>query len=546
MLSRRKFIGLATMGGLTMALSPVLSACSQTNTGGSGSPSTNSTDTTGSQVIICMTPGNEPSAGFDPFFGWGCGEHSHEPLIQSTLITTTIDMGFKNDLATAYDVSPDGMSWTFSIREDVKFTDGQALTAADVAYTINGIKDFDGSEIDLSMIDKVLAKDNKTVEIVMKRPHNALLYSLAVIGIVPEHAHDAGYGSHPIGSGRYLLEQWDHGQQVIFRANPDYYGEAPLMQRVSVVFLEEAAALAAVKAGQVDIANTSAVYSDQSIDGYDILACKSVDSRGISLPTKPPGNTNQQGDTVYPVGNSVTCDLAIRRALNHLVDRDSLVKNVLNGYGTVAFSVSDGMPWSSPDMRVAYSEEEATRILADGGWTAGSDGILEKNGIRASFELCHPANDSVRQSLANELANQARQVGIDIQIRGLSWDDIYPRMYADPILWGWGSNSPMELYNLYYSKSSSNFASYENKVIDGYLDAALATPTVAESFPLWQKAQWDGTVGVAPQGEATWVWLANIDHLYFKRYDLVVAKQKLHPHGHGWSLANNVDQWTWK
>jgi peptide/nickel transport system substrate-binding protein len=516
-----------------------------------------------------MGTGNEPAAGFDPFFGWAASEHSHEPLIQSTLITTTVDMGFANDLATGYEVSDDGLLWTFTIRDDVKFTDGEPLSAADVAYTLNGIKASEGSEADLSMIREVTAPSATTVEIHMERPYNALLYTLAVVGIVPEHAHGGDYGEKPIGSGRYVLEQWDRGQQVIFAVNPDYYGVPPKMQRVVVVFMEEDAALAAVRSGAVDVAATSAVYSGQAIDGYEILACKSVDSRGISLPTPFPGNTTGEGVEQYPVGNAVTSDIAIRRALNYAVDRDLLVQNVLNGYGTVAFGVSDGMPWSSPDMQVATSTNEALRILEDGGWTTGSgdagdagdvngsDGatgadsatgsaIVEKDGFKASLKLIYPANDSVRQSLANEFANQIRAVGIEVTPVGLGWDEIYPRAYTDPVLWGWGSNSPAELFSLYHSKGSGNFPLYQNATIDGYLEDALATPTIEESFALWQKAQWDGTVGVAPQGAATWVWLANIDHLYFKRSNLVVAAQKLHPHGHGWAVANNVDQWTWK
>jgi peptide/nickel transport system substrate-binding protein len=228
------------------------------------------------------------------------------------------------------------------------------------------------------------------------------------------------------------------------------------------------------------------------------------------------------------------------------VDRDLLLQNVLNGYGSVAYSVSDGMPWSSPDMRVATSVAEAQRVLAEGGWVAGADGIVAKDGLRASIELCYPSNDSLRQSLANEFANQVRAAGVEITLTGLGWDDLYPRAYTNPILWGWGSNSPSELHSLYYSSGSGNFSLYSNATIDGYLDAALATPTIEDSFALWQKAQWDGSVGVAPQGAATWVWFANIDHLYFKRDDLVVAAQKLHPHGHGWAVANNVDQWSWR
>jgi peptide/nickel transport system substrate-binding protein len=542
---------------LGVAAVSALSACASSGDGGNGAEGggSNGTNNGGgndpgsSQVIIAMGTGNEPEAGFDPFFNWGAGEHSHEPLIQSTLVVTTVDMGFQNDLATGYEVSDDGLLWTFAIRDGVKFTDGEPLTAADVAYTINGVKASEGSETDLSMVREAVATDDATVEVRLERPYNALLYTLANVGIVPEHAHGTDYGQRPIGSGRYLLEQWDKGQQVIFAANPDYYGEAPKMQRVIVVFMEEDAALAAARSGQVDVAATSAVYSTQEIASYDILACKSVDSRGISLPTLPAGSATGEageGEAQSPAGNAVTSDIAIRRALNYAVDRDLMVQNVLNGYGTVAFSVSDGMPWSSPDMKLVTSVDEAAKILADAGWTPGADGIVEKDGLRASFELCYPANDSVRQSLANEFANQVRAAGIEVTAVGLGWDELYPRAYTDPILWGWGSNSPAELYSLYHSEGGSNFPCFEDATIDAYLEEALATPTIEESFPLWQKAQWDGTVGEAPQGAATWVWFANIDHLYFKREGLVVAQQKLHPHGHGWAVVNNVDQWFWQ
>ena len=62
---------------------------------------------------------------------------------------------------------------------------------------------------------------------------------------------------------------------------------------------------------------------------------------------------------------------------------------------------------------------------------------------------------------------------------------------------------------------------------------------------LWKKAQWDGETGITQEGDIPWIWLANIDHLYWSRENLNVAEQKLHPHGHGWSVVNNVDQWTW-
>ena len=236
------------------------------------------------EVTIAMSTSNEPAAGFDPCIDWGCGEHVHEPLIQSTLVVTNRDMEFENDLATSYECSADNLVWTFEIRDDVHFSDGEPLTAADVAFTINTIRQSPQAQADLTMVTDAVAVSDTVVEIHLSKPWNALLYTLAVMGIVPEHAYGEDYGANPIGSGRYLLKQWDKGQQAIFEANPSYYGEAPSIERFCVMFMEEDAALAAAKGGKVDMAYTSATFADQQVDGYELASYASVDSRGINLP----------------------------------------------------------------------------------------------------------------------------------------------------------------------------------------------------------------------------------------------------------------------
>lgn len=547
--TRREFAKFMGVGMGTLSLGGVLSACADGGrVGGAADADAHSADGL-SQVIVSMPPSSEPASGFDPLVSWGCGEHVHEPLIQSTLVTTDVNLEFVNDLATSYECSSDGMEWTFCIRDDAVFSDGVALTARDVAFTINGIKDSPAAEADLSTVKEAVATDDVTVVISMERPNNALLYTLAVVGIVPEHAYGEQYGASPIGSGRYLLEQWDPGQQVILRANPTYYGTAPSMERVVVVFMEEDASLAAAMAGKVDVAYTSAVLAESEPAGYDLLVCDSVDSRGISLPCVSTGSPAKvlEGDMAYEVGNDVTCDLAVRQAINCAVDREGMIGNVLGGYGSVAWSVGDGMPWSSSDMKVDYDVDRARALLADAGWLAGEDGVLAKNGVRASFDLYYAAGDSVRQAFALDFANQMSGVGIEVNVKGASWDDIYPHQFSSPVLWGWGSNSPVELYQLTHSQGWGNYASYENAQVDANLDAALAQPAIEDSYAYYRKAQWDAETneGVAPRGAATWVWLANVDHLYFRRNGLRVADQKPHPHGHGWSLVNNVDAWSW-
>ena len=494
-------------------------------------------------VIVAMGPTSEPEAGFDPAFGWGAGEHVHEPLIQSTLTVTNPDLTIGYDLATDTSVSEDGLTWTVTIRGDVKFTDGEPLTAGDVAFTYNTVKET-SSVNDFTMLDRAEALDDTTVVFHMTRPFSIWPYTMAAVGILPEHAYDSRtYGTNPIGSGRYMLKQWDQGQQVILEANPDYYGEAPKMKQVTILFMEEDAAFLAAQAGQVDVAYTSATYSDQSIEGYELAAYETVDNRGFNLPAVPEG-TDEEG---RQTGNGFTSDVRVRRAINLGIDRQEMIDHVLNGYGSPAYSVCDQLPWYSEASEVAYDPKEAGKLLDEAGWRMGADGVREKDGVKASLNLLFSAGDSVRQALVEDFADQMEELGIACTTEGVGWDTAYDRALADPLLWGWGAHTPMELYNIYHTEEksgSARYSPYGNEAVDAYMDQALASGDLEESYALWQKAQWDGTTGVTQEGDIPWVWLVNIDHLYWVRDGLRVAEQKIHPHGHGWSVVNNVDQWS--
>ncbi len=487
-----------------------------------------SSNTQQDSVIVAMGPTSEPESGFDPAFGWGAGEHVHEPLIQSTLTVTKPDLTIGYDLATDCFVSEDGLTWTVTIRDDVVFTDGEQLTASDVAFTYNTVK-ATSSVNDFTMLDHAEAINDTTVLFHMSTPFSIWPYTMAIVGIVPEHAYDSStYGQSPIGSGRYLLKQWDRGQQIILEAYTDYYGEAPKMKRVSILFMEEDAAFL-----QVDLSYTSATYSDQNPAGYQLLPCDSVDNRGFNLPV---------------TGNAVTSDLAVRRAINIGIDRQEMIDHVLNGYGTPAYSVCDQMPWYNPDSQVEYDPEEAVRLLEEAGWVTGDDGVREKNGVRAELTLLYSSEDSVRQALCADTAEQLGKLGISCTIEGVGWDTAYDRALSEPLIWGWGAHTPMELYNIYHmieDTGSAQYSPYSNPTVDSYMDQALKSANLEESYQLWQKAQWDGVTGVTQEGDIPWVWLVNVSHLYWVREGLQVAEQKIHPHGHGWSIVNNVDQWNW-
>ena len=525
--------------GMVLLLTGLLTGCDKSSAE-AGAAADGAKKRAADEVIVTMPTTSEPESGFDPAYGWGAGEHVHEPLIQSTLTTTTKDLKIEKDLATDYQASPDGLTWTVTIRDDVAFTDGEPLTAEDVAFTYNHCKE-KSTVNDFTMLDKAVAVDDKTVEFHMTRAFSIWPYTMAVVGIIPEHAYDENYGQNPVGSGRYIMKQWDKGQQVIFEANPDYYGEKPKIKKVTVLFMEEDAALAAAMAGKVDVAHTAASYSDQQIEGYSLLAVQTVDNRGFNLPSIEP---QEKDDITY--GNAFTADVNVRRAINIGIDREEMIENVLNGYGTQAYSVCDKMPWYNSQCEVDYDQEEARRLLTEAGWVEGKDGIREKDGKRAVFTLMFSTGDSVRQALAEDAANQLKEIGIEVKTEGVGWDVAYDRAQSEPLMWGWGAHTPMELYNIYHSLEGrgigqAEYSPYSNGQVDQYMEQALSTGSLEDSYELWKKAQWDGTTGITQEGDIPWIWLCNIDHLYFVRDGLRVAEQKIHPHGHGWSIVNNVD-----
>lgn len=495
------------------------------------------------EVIISIS--SEPDS-LDPCMGWG---HGTTPLVQSTLVEYKQDMSFRNDLATEYHLSEDGLVWTFKIRDDVKFTDGEALTASDVVFTFNTAKS-SHSSLDLTFMDKVEAPDDVTVIFTLKKPTSTFLNTVATVGIVPEHAYDEDYGIHPIGSGPFKFVQWNKQEQLILEANEDYYGTVPAMKKVIIVFQDEDAAFAAVKAGQVDIGLTAATLATNEIEGYKVEAITTVDNRGLTLPVSPAeGKMTESG---YPYGNDVTCHIEIRQALAYGIDREMIADAALNGFATPCYSENDGFPWNNPEVKIETDADYAKQLLADAGWAdTDGDGIVEMDGLKAEFTCLYPSGDSVRQAIAMATAEQAKTLGILMNVEGTSWDDISKRMFSEAVCMGWGSSNPYTTYCLFHTDNMLkddyyNPEGYSNPVVDGYLNGAMEALTVEEANKNWQLSQWDGTTGTAMKGDCPWVWLVNIQHLYYAREGLNIGEQQLHAHGSSMPLLQNLKDWTWE
>ena len=291
---------------------------------------------------------------------------------------------------------------------------------------------------------------------------------------------------------------------------------------------------------------TAPNYTLKQVNGYKITSFASVDVRGINLPCIPSGGKttpDASGETL-PAGNDTTSNKAIRQALSFAIDREALVKDVLYGYGSAAYSESHGEPWENPAMKeVSYDPKKSKSIMEADGWKLNADGIYEKNGKKAEFDLLYMSSNSARTGLAMAVAEKAKAVGIKINPKGSSWDEISKLYYETPHVFGAGMHSPTGIISHYYTEK--NGASYSNPAVDKHIDDALAAPSVEASYPLWSKAQWDGTVGVTPTADSPWVWLVEIDHIYFVKDGLNVIDKKIHPHGYGWTITNNADQWYW-
>ncbi|WP_019636412.1 ABC transporter substrate-binding protein [Paenibacillus fonticola] len=493
---------------------------------------------------LVLAFGSEPETGFDPTTGWG---RYGSPLFQSTLLKRDDKLNIRNDLATNYEVSPDGNVWTVKVRDDVKFSDGQPLTAADVVFTFETAAG-NGSVVDLNRVRKVEALDDYTVRFTLQEPQSTFVNTLIGTGIIPKHAYGKDYAEHPIGSGPYQLVQWDKGQQLIVQANPQYYDRQPYFKKITFLFLSEDASFAAAQAGIVDLAYIPAAFSHQKVTGMRIESLKTVDNRGIVFPYVKSGGVTKDG---LPIGNDVTADPAIRHAINIAVDRHALVDGVLEGHGTPAYTSVDGLPWWNPETVIEDGNlEGAKRLLDEAGWIdTDGDGVREKGALKAEFTLYYLASDSIRQSLAISVADMMKPLGLNVKLAGGSWDIISKSMYSNPVIMGWGSHDPHEMYNLYSSETAGidyyNTGYYSNKTVDGYLEQALHAKTEEEAIEFWKKAQWDETTGLSVKGDAAWAWLVNINHLYLVKDGLDIGDQRIHVHGHGWPATDNIVDWKW-
>ncbi|MFW5642192.1 MAG: ABC transporter substrate-binding protein, partial [Roseicyclus sp.] len=356
------------------------------------------------------------------------------------------------------------------------------------------------------------------------------------------------YGKAPLGSGPFRFVDWQQGQQLVVAPNPHWHGGELAFERLTFLFTDADTSFAAAMTGDANVVAVPPALARRQVAGMRMAAFRTVDNRGMMFPVVPDdGRTTEAG---HPIGNDVTADPAIRRAINLALDREALVALALDGFGAPAQGPVDGLPWDNPDAAVRSPDRAAaTNVLDEAGWLRGDDGLRRKDGLEARFRLVYPATDSTRQALALGVADQLRPLGIEVVPTGRSWDEIRTLAHSNAVLFGWGAHDPLEIYNLYHSSRSGsgffNAGFYANPTVDARFEAAQTATSLEASLPHWQAAQWDGETGFGAKGDAAWAWLVNLDHVYFVDECLDLGRPQIHPHGHGFPITHAIETWRW-
>ncbi|MFI6878948.1 ABC transporter substrate-binding protein [Streptomyces sp. NPDC050400] len=519
----------AIAGAAVTALAVTAAACAAPDDGAQGG------DADSSAVVgIAYEPDS-----LSPLLGYGKDGNSK---IFDGLLTHDADMKLRPALAAALPkVTDDGRTYTYRLREGVKFSDGKPFTSKDVVFTYETILDEktnNASRTELDAVRDVEAKGDDTVVFHLKYPY-APFAERTVLPIAPEHVagrqdvNNGEFTTKPIGTGPYELVKWSKGEQLVFKANPGYWGGAPKIKNFTMAIVKDDDVRATrLRSGDLDGAilppNLAKTFKGDA--AKKTYTAKTFDYRVVTLPT----------------GNKVAGDTAIRRALDIGVDRRTMVDRILEGAGKAAYGpVPTDSPWFTKGTERTHDVEKAKKLLDRAGWKTGDGGVREKDGVRAAFPLWYLTGDKLRQDHALAYASDAKKLGIDIKVESGTWEVIEPRMPKDAVLAGGGAPADPDFDQYTLLKSAlagdgfNNMAWYENATVDAALEDARRSGDRAE-----RQAAYD-TIQRELVKDPGYTFLTHIDHLYVvdERFGDLTTQTEPHDHGLASGPWWNVEDW---
>ncbi|WP_433722364.1 ABC transporter substrate-binding protein [Nocardia sp. CA-129566] len=429
--------------------------------------------------------------------------NSYESLLQRTA-----DGGIVPWLASAHEVSADGLMYTFTLREGVRFTDGNPLTAAAVALNFTKMKDpaYSGGfgSGPLSNLDTVVARDERTVVFTLKNVYSPFLDYVGTLEIISPAAFDSPQlksgGPEIAGTGPFILDRYTKGQEIHFRKNPDYnwapqnaeHQGPAYLDEVTYRFLPESSVrTGALTSGQVDLI--------EGISGNDAGLFEDNPAFTYQHALNAGGPLALYLNATY----GPTTEEKVRKALIDSVDVDAVLKSIYRGERTRGWGII------SPGDRVFYDRSieqsyggdtaAANRLLDEAGWTTRDDkGFRTKNGQRLTIEVVQ-AQSTVRDQrdvLLQSIQAQAKQnAGIDLVIALVDAGTYTDRRKSNTF--GSIANSDtltggIDIENHWYPATAFgtlNYSRAANPELTAWLKAAAATQDSGERAKLYAQLQ---------------------------------------------------------
>lgn len=414
-------------------------------------------------------------------------------LIYSGLTRKSPDGGVIPDLAEKYEMSENGLDYTFTLKEGLSFHDGEPLTADDVIFTINTIRDSiiqspQKVEWEGVTVSKV---DEKTIKFELRQPFSSFLEN-ATIGIMPEHIWSDSpvelneRNIDPVGSGPYLIKETSkHSSGVIesleLRAFEEFALGEPYIEKMSLRFYaNEGDLVRAVTTREVE------QVSSLSPENAEILEEKGLKIESSVLPRVFGLFFNQSINQIF-------VDKAVVSAINEGIDKERIIRDVLMGYGVVIDSPIPPNIVSGKNSVIAKQETREAVVtnvkanLEKAGWKPGVDGFLEKSVTDKGKKVTTKLAFSISTGNAPELAKTAElikenleELGMQVEVKtfeigNLNQDVIRPRKY-DALLFGEIVNRESDLFAFWHSSQRKdpglNVAMYTNAKVDKMLEEA--------------------------------------------------------------------------
>lgn len=396
----------------------------------------------------------------------------HDPLLYTDEFTNTQPV-----LAESYEVSEDGLTYTFKLHQGVMFHDGTELTAKDVAYTYDYYRNPDNAASivgDFTGIASVEAADDYTVVVNMESVNAASLSTWAETPIVNSTYHaEVGediYRTAPVGSGPYKVKGWSAAEFTELEAFDDYFGGRPTVDIIrQEVVPEPSVRMIALQTGDADSAVWPLLVEDSIILESD--------------PNFVVFRTLANSVKHFPLNNTLPqlSDKMVRKAMMHALDRQRLIDDLWNGAAQIAHSnlaPKNAFYYNNDLPQYEYDVEKAAAMLDEAGWTVGDDGIREKDGVKLSFTCTTITGDQARRPIA-ELAQQMLiEVGVDMQLAEAPVASILEAMRGGTMdcslfNWTYGSTPEPDPFSTLHTDGGNNFCRYSNPEMDALIEEGL-------------------------------------------------------------------------